>query len=336
MAEFFWELLGFLNNPRRRRPSANAFKSIIRESTSVFEAEPSVLDLEGRFVVVGDLHGDITSLKRIFNQEQFPPQKRFLFLGDYVDRGESSCEVLMLLLSLKILFPKDVYMIRGNHETRDQTCFYGFRDECLSKYDETVYDMIIEMFTKLPLAAVVNNTAFCVHGGISSELKRREDLRKIEKAGPILCGGVTTDILWSDFGIYIDGVTANTDRGCGYLFGKDYTKKWLQDCGFKYVIRSHQACELGYNWVFGEDVGCLTVFSAVDYLEQANDGAVAHLDSDSLTVSLVSAALPARNVLLLYPKWAMVSDGPIGVQRMLRQDSEPICREPANGVVITA
>lgn len=96
-----------------------------------------------------------------------PSENQFLFLGDYVDRGNFSTECLILLLSLKIAFWKNVFLLRGNHETISMTMAYNFWTECLIKYNQLVYESFTEVFSSLPIAATINDHFICLHGGLS-------------------------------------------------------------------------------------------------------------------------------------------------------------------------
>jgi hypothetical protein len=88
------------------------------------------------------------------------------------------------------------------------------------------------------------------------------------------------DILWSDFESYVIEWEENVNRGCGWIFGVRATEDFLRNCGFTRIVRSHQSVD-GYEWLLGNDVGCLTVFTAVDYMEKVNDGAVVTLTQDN-------------------------------------------------------
>jgi serine/threonine-protein phosphatase 2B catalytic subunit len=113
---------------------------------------------------------------------------------------------MILLLVLKIYLPKTFYLLRGNHECREVTQIYNFKRECtfisnqgLSKYGEQeTYDLFVDLFWTLPLAAVVNGTYFCVHGGLSENLKFISDIEKIHRFREIPRKGLMCDMLWSD------------------------------------------------------------------------------------------------------------------------------------------
>ena len=75
------------------------------------------------------------------------------------------------MLVLKCLRPQSLVLLRGNHETSSLTRTYGFYDEVVKKYgNHNVWTRIIEVFTYLPLAAVIDDSILCLHGGLSPEL----------------------------------------------------------------------------------------------------------------------------------------------------------------------
>lgn len=262
---------------------------IIQTAKSILEQEPAVLQINtsSELIIVGDLHGSLESLVRIFKDKGYPPRRKYLFLGDFVDRGKCSCEVMLMLYSLKCLFPKDVYLIRGNHEFSEMTDFYGFKSECENRIENIstdfsittpvlFYDSMIDSFSMLPICAIINDSIFCVHGGISHSIKCRKDLLKIKKVGKefTLDELPQEEMLWNDPDKSISTYKFSS-RGRGMIFGDEAVKIFLRSLNFKLIIRGHQDARKGYDWPFGVDGGILTVFSVIDYLRLRNNGGIA-------------------------------------------------------------
>ena len=99
-----------------------------------------------------------------------PGTINYLFLGDYVDRGILGIEVVLFLLSLKLCEPKSVVLLRGNHESRNMTESFTFREEVLEWYDIEVYDLFMEAFDSLPISALIAKKYLAMHGGVSPDL----------------------------------------------------------------------------------------------------------------------------------------------------------------------
>lgn len=121
--------------------------------------------------VVGDIHGQYYDFVHLLEKAGSPKKINYIFLGDYVDRGIFSIEWVILLFSLKVAHPDNVILLRGNHEWRNMTDHFTFREETINKFDEEIYDHIMDAFDSMPLAAVVNDRYLAIHGGISPDLK---------------------------------------------------------------------------------------------------------------------------------------------------------------------
>ncbi|CAM9188505.1 unnamed protein product [Choristocarpus tenellus] len=197
--------------------------TIIREAAAVLNEEQNILELlseqSSPVVVVGDIHGQYSDLLPMLDGVRSDLQANsqtgsFLFLGDYVDRGPCSCEVMLLLLAMKLEAPKRVHLLRGNHECSNLTKVYGFKMECVRKYGEAMYYEFLACFRTLPLSAVVTcitRTAggidtmkrgytryFCVHGGLSPELVMLSDINALERREEPGRDSALADLLWSD------------------------------------------------------------------------------------------------------------------------------------------
>jgi serine/threonine-protein phosphatase 4 catalytic subunit len=235
-------------------PTKEQLFAIINQVRMILAKEPNTLILDPPIIVVGDIHGQFYDLLNMFDMVGYPPSKQFLFLGDYVDRGYDSVETILLLFALKIKYKNSIHLLRGNHESRTLTYIYGFRDECLRKYDEFVWMEICDVFEYLPISSLIGSKVFAVHGGISPRIKALEE---IEKENRVDEENKLMDLLWSDPSDEC-GFKENS-RGAGYLFGEDVCKAFLDDNDLKYIVRSHQLVEEGYKEinVWGEINCCL-------------------------------------------------------------------------------
>lgn len=233
--------------------------SICSIARNLFLSQPVLLELNAPVNIVGDIHGQYPDLLRIFEQSGYPSTTNYLFLGDYVDRGKQSLETILLLLCYKLKYPETFFLLRGNHECANISRIYGFHDECKRRSTIKVWKTFTDVFNCLPIAAVVAEKIFCVHGGLSPNLVDLNDIRNIVRPTEIPGQGLLTDLLWSD-PANIKDWGPNDDRGVSWTFGRKVVANFLKRHGLDLVCRSHMVVETGYEF-FG-DRSLVTIFSA--------------------------------------------------------------------------
>ncbi|KAI7839888.1 hypothetical protein COHA_006368 [Chlorella ohadii] len=239
--------------------------------------EPTLLDIStaGNVVVVGDLHGQFCDLRRIFQRLGRPgsDDKVWIFLGDYIDRGPMGLEIVATLFALKLRHPNSIYLLRGNHECSEITVLFGFCGECQRRSTLAVWEAVMQVFDALPLAALLNNKVFLCHGGISPYLHRPQDVNAIRRPLDVNPNGegLLADLLWADPSGHISGWCANP-RGVSFVFGLDVAQQWLRQQGLRAIVRAHMVQQNGFEVLGNNEV--MTVFSATDYRDSGNTGAV--------------------------------------------------------------
>ncbi|CAK7893235.1 serine/threonine-protein phosphatase 4 catalytic subunit [[Candida] anglica] len=244
--------------------------------------EANIQQVDTPVTICGDIHGQLHDLITLFKTGGKCPGTRYLFLGDFVDRGFYSLESFLLLLALKVRYPDRITLIRGNHESRQITTVYGFYDECIRKYGSVnVWRYCCEVFDYLSLGAVVGGKGgvFCIHGGLSPDIETINQIRVLDRKQEVPHEGGMCDLLWSD----PEDVPgwAISPRGAGYLFGKNEVDKFLQVNDISLIARAHQLVMEGYKEMF--DQGLVTVWSAPNYCYRCGNLASVLTIDDDLT-----------------------------------------------------
>lgn len=192
----------------------------------------------------------------MFEYGGFPPKANYLFLGDYVDRGKQSIETICLLMAFKIKWPENFFLLRGNHESEIVNRLYGFYDECKynikkggrRRYNIKLFKLFTVMFNWMPVAAIIDNKIFCVHGGLSPDLVTYDQILKLSRPTEVPTSGINTnikikgllcDILWSDPSTECDTWKDN-DRGVSYIFSKDIVNNFISKNNIDLICRAHQ------------------------------------------------------------------------------------------------
>ena len=225
--------------------------------SSLFESEPAVVHVDcSSVIIVGDLHGNIEALDFILKMGKELDCSNYIFLGDYVDRGDHSIEVLCRLFKLKLDNPDDVILLRGNHETAGTNAYYGLYDD-LDK-DDKLFTLVNRTFEKMPIAAVLSiksllrtSHVFCVHGGIGEPVTL--DQIKKEDCYPYL---------WND-PQEEKGLEESPERYGAKVFGPDICEKFRISNAIDMIIRAHSELKNGYKWWFYGRL--LSLFSTPDY-----------------------------------------------------------------------
>ncbi|CAD6334342.1 unnamed protein product [Miscanthus lutarioriparius] len=273
---------------------------IVLKTLDLLRSMPSLVDVDvpngGHFTVCGDVHGQYFDLLNIFDLNGLPSEENpYLFNGDFVDRGSFSVEVILTLFAFKCLYPRAMYLARGNHESKSMNKIYGFEGEVRSKLGEKFVELFAEVFCWLPLAHVINNKVFVVHGGLFSvDGVKLSDIRSIDRFCEPPEEGLMCELLWSDPQPQLG--RGPSKRGVALSFGADVTKKFLQENNLDLIVRSHEVKDEGYE--IEHDGKLITVFSAPNYCDQmGNKGAFIRYTAPEMKPDIVTfSAVPHPDV----------------------------------------
>ena len=279
--------------------------ALIDQCMKIVQEQPMVLKVEAPVKVFGDIHGQYQDLMRFFDLFSAPIQGPggdtdeldYIFLGDYVDRGTHSLETICLLMALKIKFPNQIHLLRGNQEDRWINSVFGFQTELCERLRDDIDNPVIftkfnDFFDFLPLAAIINDEVLCLHGGIGSSINSLSDIEKIQRPLEVIHEvtnadqQLVVDILWSDptdsdieTGIQPNSTRDPTGVGNIVKFGPDRVEEFLNSNNLTLILRAHECVMDGFERFAGGKL--ITVFSATDYCgKHKNAGAILILGKD--------------------------------------------------------
>lgn len=273
---------------------------LIQATQAILSSQPTLTEATVPCKVYGDLHGQFRDLLMLCHTFGMPgavgSTPSTVFNGDFVDRGRHQLEVLMVLFSFKVLYPDNVFLNRGNHEDKSMNARYGFEAACTSafgsKHGDAVFQAASDAFMHLPLGCLIGGKVLAVHGGIGDGKWSINDLREVRR--PLSHHDLVEpfnqwlwNILWSDpieddsdnaravFGVH------NSPRSkAAVKFGWNVTQAFCAKNALDLVVRSHQSKKgsLGFDVMHNESL--IRVFSARDYENNHNDGAVLMISKD--------------------------------------------------------
>lgn len=231
--------------------------------------------------IFGDIHGQFDDLCMWFQKLGYPSRRskrKYVFLGDYVDRGTQDVEVALLLLLLRFKHPSKIVLLRGNHESLLQNGHYGFQNSCKKHYGidkgMKLWRQFNKVFDCLPRSALIDESTFCMHGGLSpsfmeDSFARLEELSHFKHDHGHDAYGVLTDLYWAD-PKHMTVSWKENPRGISFEFNKDVVDAFHTKFKTRLIVRAHQVV----NGIEKFSPGLMTVFSAPKYQGLNNKGAV--------------------------------------------------------------
>ena len=242
--------------------------TLLERTYDIFRKENAIIRINSANVmIVGDIHGNLKALDFLLQIRQELKCSDLIFLGDYVDRGKKSVAVLFQILELKLRNTQHIILLRGNHETREMNSFYGFYEEI---QDDDLFLDANRTFEEMPVAALINDNIFCVHGGIPGAV----DIKEINK-------GESFPYLWNDPS-ESNGITPSFRGLKARCFGPDVFKEFIEINHLSLMIRAHTALSTGYKWWFEKRL--LSIFSVPEYIGNPNVAAFCVLKGRELSI----------------------------------------------------
>ena len=262
---------------------------LIDKALEVFKSQPVFLELLPPITICGDVHGQFNDIFRLFDLAGPPETTNYLFLGDYVDRGPSSLNTIMLMFAYKVKYPKNFFLLRGNHECYDTNKIYGFYKEISKIYsNDEIFNAFNDCFDWMPISAIIDGRILCLHGGISPELHNLSQLKEIERPDEAIEDSLVSNVLWSDPDPGVTDWEFSESRGTSYLFGESSITTFLEQNDLDILVRAHQTAIYGYAFPFAPNLSVVTLFSAPKYCGEFNNKGGIMIVDENLQLSFTA------------------------------------------------
>lgn len=242
---------------------------------------------ETRVVVLGDIHCDYLSLaaallKLSVSDYDYFEKAYFVFLGDYLDRGDNLFEPLLLLMDLKRILGDRMIMLKGNHESiayeeQNQELKSRVRphesSDCLNRYCKSNLNFLKQFavfYSTLPTYVYVktdDRNVLLTHAAIPRDVFL-EKICFTEADGSLgfnenvpvserltLRNRVFKDMIWGDPSKYEEKIQVEGR----FEFGSKQFDRWVSRNHIGLLLRSHEEASFGYEAMF--DGRLYTLFS---------------------------------------------------------------------------
>ncbi len=222
------------------------------------------LPSEGEGIFIGDLHGDFEAIVSIIRQTDFieamrrQEKKYLIFLGDYGDRGEKIIATINEVITLKLRFPENVVLLRGNHEERGVAERYGTNGAFAREYGReeglSLFTLYCNVMGRLPVVAISERGIIGVHGGIPSR-----DIDSLDALNGENGELRAQEMTWNDPTEIVAARMGSKRGGDVTGFGENAFTDFMKAAHARVMVRSHETCRHGFKLFFKNRLA--TIFS---------------------------------------------------------------------------
>jgi protein phosphatase len=251
--------------------------SLINEAQNIFEKDKSLIQVRSPCKIFGNLFGQYSDLMRFFSSFGNPSETNqmgdiyimnYIFLGNCIDLGFESLEVIFLLIALKVKYPNNIYLIRGNHEDINVNSFNGLSDECKEKLNDnikspdSIFMKLNNLFNYFPLGITIDQHILCVHSGIGNNIKSISEIENINRPVNIDLNdkdNIVNQLLYSD--------CQENENPMNYkIYSKNHLNEFMSNNKLELLITSHKFINEGIKSFYNDKL--IVVNSATDFLDK--------------------------------------------------------------------